>query len=31
MVTRILRGVEVSEETLGKDLIVKMGFNGIYL
>ena len=31
MVTRILRGVEVSDETLAKELIVKMGFNGNYL
>jgi trimethylamine--corrinoid protein Co-methyltransferase len=31
MVTRILRGVEVSDETLAKDLIAKMGFSGNYL
>ena len=31
MVKRILRGVEVSEETLAVDLIKKMGFNGNYL
>jgi trimethylamine--corrinoid protein Co-methyltransferase len=31
MVTRILRGVEVSEETLAKELIVKMGFSGNFL
>jgi trimethylamine---corrinoid protein Co-methyltransferase len=31
MVKRILRGIEVSEETLAVDLIKKMGFNGNYL
>lgn len=31
MVTRLLRGVEVSEETLATDLIVRMGFSGDYL
>jgi len=31
MVKRILRGVEVSNETIARDLIVKMGFNGNYL
>ena len=31
MVTRILRGVEVTDETLAKDVIAKMGFNGNYL
>ena len=31
MVKRILRGVEVSDETIARDLIVKMGFNGNYL
>ena len=31
MVKRILRGVEVNEETLAVDLIKKMGFNGNYL
>ena len=31
MVKRILHGVEVSDETLARDLIVKMGFNGNYL
>ena len=31
MVKRILRGVEVSDETLAVDLIMKMGFNGNYL
>ena len=31
MVKRILRGVEVSDETLAVDLIKKMGFNGNYL
>jgi trimethylamine--corrinoid protein Co-methyltransferase len=31
MVKRILRGVEVNDETIAKDLIVKMGFNGNYL
>jgi trimethylamine---corrinoid protein Co-methyltransferase len=31
MVTRILRGVEVSDETIARDLIVKMGFAGNYL
>ena len=31
MVRRILRGIEVSAETLAVDLIKKMGFNGDYL
>ena len=31
MIKRILRGVEVSDETIARDLIVKMGFNGSYL
>jgi len=31
MVKRILRGIEVSEETLAVELIKKMGFNGSYL
>jgi trimethylamine---corrinoid protein Co-methyltransferase len=31
MVKRILRGVEVSEETMAVDLIKKMGFSGNYL
>jgi trimethylamine--corrinoid protein Co-methyltransferase len=31
MVKRILRGIEVSDETLAVDLIKKMGFNGNYL
>ncbi len=31
MLTRILRGVEVSDETIARDLIVKMGFQGNYL
>ena len=31
MVKRILRGVDVSDETLALDLIKKMGFNGNYL
>jgi len=31
MVKRILRGIEVSDETIARDLIVKMGFNGNYL
>jgi len=31
MVTRILRGVEVSDETVARDLIAKMGFQGNYL
>jgi trimethylamine--corrinoid protein Co-methyltransferase len=31
MVKRILRGIEVSEETLAVELIKKMGFNGDYL
>lgn len=31
VVTRILRGVEVSDETIARDLIVKMGFSGNYL
>jgi trimethylamine--corrinoid protein Co-methyltransferase len=31
MVKRILRGVEVSDETLALDLIKKMGFSGNYL
>jgi trimethylamine--corrinoid protein Co-methyltransferase len=31
MVTRLLRGVEVSDETLAVELIAKMGFNGNYL
>jgi trimethylamine--corrinoid protein Co-methyltransferase len=31
MVTRLLRGVDVSDETLARDLIVKMGFKGDYL
>ena len=31
MVTRLLRGVEVSPETLAVDLIEKMGFKGDYL
>ncbi len=31
MVKRILRGIEVNEETLAVDLIKKMGFNGNYL
>ena len=31
MVKRILRGVEVTDETLARDLIAKMGFNGNYL
>ena len=31
MVKRILRGVDVSDETLAVDLIKKMGFNGNYL
>jgi len=31
MVKRILRGVEVSDETIARDLIAKMGFNGNYL
>ena len=31
MVKRILRGIEVSEETLAVELIKKMGFNGNYL
>ena len=31
MVKRILRGIEVSDETIARDLIVKMGFKGDYL
>ncbi len=31
MVKRILRGIEVSDETLAVDLIKKMGFSGNYL
>jgi trimethylamine---corrinoid protein Co-methyltransferase len=31
MLTRILRGVEVSDETIARDLIVRMGFQGNYL
>jgi len=31
LVKRILRGIEVSEETLAVELIKKMGFNGNYL
>ena len=31
MLTRILRGVEVGDETIARDLIVKMGFQGNYL
>ena len=31
MVKRILRGIEVTDETIAKELIVKMGFNGNYL
>ncbi len=31
MVKRILRGVEVSDETIARDLIVRMGFKGDYL
>jgi trimethylamine--corrinoid protein Co-methyltransferase len=31
MVKRILRGIEVSDETIAKELIVKMGFSGNYL
>ena len=31
MVTRILRAVHVSEETLAMDLIARMGFDGNYL
>ena len=31
MVKRILRGIDVSDETLAVDLIKKMGFNGNYL
>lgn len=31
IVTRLLRGVEVSEETLARELIERMGFSGNYL
>jgi trimethylamine---corrinoid protein Co-methyltransferase len=31
MVTRLLRGVDVTSETLARELIVKMGFKGDYL
>ncbi len=31
MVKRIMRGIEVTDETIAKELIIKMGFNGNYL
>jgi len=31
MVTRLLRGVDVNDDTLAKELITKMGFSGNYL
>jgi trimethylamine--corrinoid protein Co-methyltransferase len=31
MVTRLLRGIDVTAETLARDLIAKMGFRGDYL